>query len=414
MDRLPAGHYQLVPTSYNAPSSVSENAAAEETHAESSASKNEATVAINLNKENQLPHEIATEVKKVGSLPGMTLSEQPGTNKESLLIKLQAQTDKTIKLTIPASSNHNEDLKFPLKITLNLKEPAPGCHLCKNDEAIIVTIRNSDGIETETKAIGGYWIESDDKLHCIITYKEQRLMDYELSKENNENSPDDSYQVESSTLQVTTFIVPGVTHLEAANHDNGLYETNNAVLDGLPIPTALIEHDFTQWNSNQQARLMLLRSLGGIISHASKNPGFDLRSTVHVLAAVGIGTGGFLAGDELSAVIQTNAGFPAKSFLGGDFSDPVVKKSLTAGLFLSLTSFFGFITTKNAMGVSTQFVSDPAEKRAIACKMTAMDIVGGQIITGMIIAGAMLLGEQIAMLSGEQIANGDMPFNAQL
>ena len=361
--------------------------------------------------EHNLPHQRATNEKHKGSLPGINLLETSSTASKIDLIKKLRDEGDTIRISLPAPKGQSDNIEYPLTITLELSQPDPGCRLLKKGEHIVVTVKTASGKETKTDAIGGYWIQSGPKVHCVLDHREQRLMDYQLTLPEKDMDPmcskdcsgeEAPYQAEESTLQVKDFVVPNVTHLEKSAHTDGYYQTHNAVLpDGFSIPTALIEHDFEQWNSTPHAVGRLFRSIAGIISHASKNPGFDTRTICHILAAVGIGTGGFLGGDELSALIQSAAGFPAKSFLGGDITDPTMKKSLTLGFFLSLLTYFGFETTKDAMGVSTQFVSDPAEKRKIATKMALLEVFGGQVITGLVIAAS--------TLTGQKLANGSVP-----
>ncbi len=181
----------------------------------------------------------------------------------------------------------------------------------------------------------------------------------------------------------------GVTHLEKASHDDGYYNTHDAVLpDGITIPTALIECDFEEWNSKPEALKMLVRSIGGSLCHASKNPKADARTMLHLLTAIGVGSAGFIAGDELAAVMQTSLGYPSKSFLGTPSDNPTLEKAKYAGLVASLVTYFGAETTKDALGVSSQFVTDPKEKSAITWKMWALETFGAQVLTMLVVAGS--------------------------
>ena len=206
-----------------------------------------------------------------------------------------------------------------------------------------------------------------------------------------------NYQVEESRMRVGDYTVEGVTHLEKASHDDGIYKTHDAVLHGgMTIPTALVECNFDEWNSQPEALKMLARSVGGALCHASKNPEFDTRTMMHLLAAIGVGSAGFIVGDELAAVAQRACGFEARSFLGTSSDNPILEKAKYAGLVASLVTYFTAETTKDAMGISSQFVTDPKEKKMIALKMWSLETLGAQILTMLVVGGSMMLGDYLA------------------
>ncbi|USE37697.1 hypothetical protein [Endozoicomonas sp. SCSIO W0465] len=324
--------------------------------------------------------------------------------------------------------NRPDNNHHVLMITCSLNRPKPGCFICRNDNDIIVNVKNTSGDVYETKARGGFWViggqESDGQecggqesggqesggqesgageIHCILDFGGQRVMGYQLTESESTNAGTVSHQVVDSTLQVTGFIIPGVTHLECADHDDGRYRTHNAVfINGEATPTALFEHNFEQWNSHSQACKMLCRSIGGALSHASKNPEFDLRTFLHAFVATCIGAGSILGGDEAAAAIQTTLGFPSTSVLGTPSDNPLLERFKYAGTFISLASFFGFQTTKNALGVSSQFVVNPSEKRCITAKMWVMEVFGSQILSMLTVAASIVGGEYLVTGSTEK------------
>ena len=360
----------------------------------------------------KLPHQIAVELRQKDTLPGMDMKARPECKVVSMTEKLK---EGPVSFTVQSkgyfsgSDNcpENSSLNSPaaLTITCSLNKPKPGCCICRNDQAIMVTVKNTSGDVYET-ATGGYWVSGElgseaSGIHCILDFGERRVMDYQLTA--SADSGADSYQVVDSTLQVKEFIIPGVTHLERASHDDGRYGTHNAVFaNSAAIPTALFEHDFEHWNSQPEAFRMLFRSVCGALNHASKNPELDLRTFLHTFIAVCIGSGAFLGGDELAATIQTALGFPSTSVLGTPSDNPLLERLKYVGTFFSLISFFGFQTTKNALGVRSQFIESPAEKRCVSAKMCAMEVFGCQVLSMLTIAATMAGGEYLVTGSAEK------------
>ncbi|WP_419831926.1 hypothetical protein [Endozoicomonas atrinae] len=337
------------------------------------------------------PHNIAVEKREKGILPGLLLKEADGSQVENMHKKLASGP---IKFSVPSHDHSGNSV--PLTVTCNLKKPSS----CMGSPSITVTVENPLGETVETEALGGFWVTGDNgagETHCILDFREQRMMDYQLkSKDPASASMEDDadYQVEKSTLRVADYIMDGVTHLEKASHDDGYYNTHDAVLPGgMTIPTALLECDFDEWNSNSEAAKMLVRSIGGGLCHASKNPELDLRTMLHLLGAIGVGSAGFILGDEAAALAQRLCGFDATSFLGTSSDNPTLEKAKYAGLVASLVTYFGAETTKDALGVSSQFVTDPKEKRAITAKMWALETFGAQIVTMLVVAGSIMAGD---------------------
>ncbi|WP_422443794.1 hypothetical protein [Endozoicomonas sp. ALB091] len=350
----------------------------------------------------QLPHQIAVELRQKDTLPGMEMIERSGSKVESMAEKLKEGPVSFIIQSKGQNSTPNE-----LMITCSLNVPKPGCFICKDDKTIMVHVKNSSGV-TDATAMSGFWVSDDqeceaENIHCLLDFGERRVMDYRLAKSASGDSRPDSYQVVDSTLQVNDFIIPAVTHLEPAIHDDGRYGTHNAVFaNGAAIPAALFEHDFEHWNSPPEAYRMLFRSLGGALSHASKNPEPDLRTFLHAYITTCIGSGLFLGGDEVAAAVQTALGYPSTSFLGIPSDNPVLERFKYAGVILSLVSFFGFQSTKNALGISSQFIENPAEKRCLSVKMWVIELFGSQVLTMLTVAASIAGGEYFATGSTEQ------------
>lgn len=353
----------------------------------------------------KLPHQIAVELRQKDTLRGMDMKQWPGSRVESMAEKLK---EGPVSFTVQSKGDHSGVDNSPevLTITCSLNKPKPGCFICRNDQTIMVNMKNTSGDAYET-AKDGFWVIGEEseagEIHCILDFGEQRVMDYQLTESKSAGSGTASHQVVDSTLQVKEFIIPGVTHLERASHDDGRYGTHNAVFaNSAAIPTALFEHDFEQWNSQPEAFRRLFRSVGGVLGHASKNPEFDLRTFLHTLVAICIGSGSFLGGDELAAAIQTALGFPNTSVLGTPSDNPLLERFKYAGTFLSLISFFGFQTTKNALGISSQFIENPAEKRCVSTKMCVMDVFGSQILSMLTISASIAGGEYLVTGSTEK------------
>ncbi|WBA82047.1 hypothetical protein [Endozoicomonas sp. GU-1] len=350
----------------------------------------------------QLPHQIAVELRQKDTLPGIEMIERSGSKVASLAEKLK---EGPVSFIIQSKGQNN--IPNELTITCSLNAPKPGCFICKDDKTIMVNVESSSGI-TEATAVGGFWVSDDqeceaESIHCLLDFGERRVMDYRLAKSASGDSRPDSYQVVDSTLQVNDFIIPAVTHLETATHDDGRYGTHNAVFaNRAAIPAALFEHDFEHWNSPPEACRMLFRSLGGALSHASKNPEPDLRTFLHAFTTTCIGSGLFLGGDEVAAAVQTALGYPSTSFLGTPSDNPVLERFKYAGVILSLVSFFGFQSTKNALGINSQFIENPAEKRCLSVKMWVIELFGSQVLTMLTVGASIAGGEYFATGSTEQ------------
>ncbi|USE37698.1 hypothetical protein [Endozoicomonas sp. SCSIO W0465] len=367
----------------------------------------------------KLPHQIAVDLRQKGTLPGMDMKERPGSTVESMAEKLkEGPVSFTIQSKISncspdVGSDFGSDIGFNdspdiLTITCSLNGPKPGCFIGKNDNEIIVKVTSTSGDTCETKVKGGFWVSvgqenESSEIYCVLDFGEQRVMDYQLTESESADAATACYQVVDSTLQVNEFIIPDVTHLERARHDDGRYGTHNAVFaNGAAIPAALFEHDFEQWNSYPEARKMLFRCIGGALSHASKNPEFDLRTFLHAFVATCVGSGLFLGGDEVAAAIQTASDFPSTSYLGTPSDNLLLERLKYAGVCLSLVTFFGFQTTKNALGVNSQFIVNPSEKRCITAKMWLMEVFGSQVLTMLIVASSIAGGEYLATGSTEK------------
>ncbi|WP_257296695.1 hypothetical protein [Endozoicomonas sp. YOMI1] len=349
----------------------------------------------------KLPHQIAVELRQKDTLRGMEIKERPGSKVESMTERLK---EGPVSFIIQSKGHNNTP--DALTITCSLNKPKPGCFICRNDKTIMVNVKNTAG-ETYERVVGGFWVSGEQeseagKIHCILDFGERRVMDYQLTKSESTDSRTGNYQVVDSTLKVNDFIIPAVTHLERASHDGGRYGTHNAIFaNGAAIPAALFEHDFEHWNSQPEAYRMLFRSLGGALSHASKNPEVDLRTFLHAFITTCIGSGLILGGDELAATIQMAKGFPSTSVIGTPSDNPVLERYKYAGVILSLGSFFGFQTTKNALGVSSQFIENPAKKRCVSAKMWVMEVFGSQILSMLTIGAAIAGGEYLITGSTE-------------
>ncbi len=350
----------------------------------------------------KLPHQIAVELRQKDTLRGMEMKGRPGSKIESMAEKLK---EGPVSFIIQSKDQNNTSDK--LIITCFLNKPKPGCFICRNDENIMINVKNTS-CDVYQSVANGFWISGEEEdgtgnIHCLLDFGQRRVMDYQLATSESTGSPAGNYQVVDSTLQVNDFIIPAVTHLERASHDGGRYGTHNAVFaNGAAIPAALFEHDFDHWNSPPEAYRMLFRSLGGALSHASKNPELDLRTFLHVFITTCIGSGLILGGDEAAAAIQTARGFPSTSVIGTPSDNPVLERYKYAGITLSLASFFGFQTTKNALGVSSQFIENPAEKRCLSAKMWVMEVFGSQVLSMLTLGATIAGGEYIVTGSTEK------------
>ena len=196
----------------------------------------------------------------------------------------------------------------------------------------------------------------------------------------------DQQTVQSGRVKVGDRILEDISHA-VPDENNALYDTYDLVsTSGEKIPAAVVAVDFDDWNSNAQGAKQLTRSIAGLLTNASKDPQFDLRTALHMATATAVTAGLFIGLDTAAGKIQEALGVPVSSFTGAEFQNAEQKSNVLGAVGGAVTVAFILNSLKDALAIKSADALNPAEVKKIAALMFVLEVGGAQVIPGAIVA----------------------------
>lgn len=145
------------------------------------------------------------------------------------------------------------------------------------------------------------------------------------------------YQLDGSTVkacsaQILGRVVDDVSHIAP---DTNLYDAYGSVdvvtQSDDQFPAALLLN-FDEWNSVSSAMKQMARGIVGALTNASKDPGFGLRTGLHLVGATAITAGLFIGLDTAAGAIQEQLGLPVTSFTGAEYESEDQQQAVNTAL----------------------------------------------------------------------------------
>ena len=242
-----------------------------------------------------------------------------------------------------------------------------------------LVVKSADGSEERVKvnAATVFHKEGETGSFLKLAINPYTTLEYQL----------DGSEVTACSAQILGRVVDGVSHIAPdALYDE--YGSINVVMQSDDRFPAALLLDFDEWNSVSSAVKQMSRGIVGALTNASKDPGFDLRTALHLVGATAVTAGLFIGLDTAAGVIQEQMGLPVTSFTGAEYENEDQKQAVNAALALAVTVAFVSNSLKDALALGAKGAT-PQEVNKIAKLLLAVEIAGAQAAPGSIVAGTL-------------------------
>ena len=201
------------------------------------------------------------------------------------------------------------------------------------------------------------------------------------------------YQLDGSTVkacsaQILGRVVDDVSHIAPDTNLYDAYGSVDVVMQSDDRFPAALLLSFDEWNSVSSAIKQMARVMVGALTNASKDPGFDLRTGLHLVGATAVTAGLFIGLDTAAGAIQEQLGLPVTSFTGAEYESEGQRDAVNAALSIAITVAFVSNSLKDAFALGAKGAT-PQELNKIAKLMLAIEIAGAQAAPGSIVAGTL-------------------------